>query len=55
MTAGQESAVHPDQPTAWARFLGHAEGCADCRDSQRCMAGNELHDAVRREARAAAP
>lgn len=49
------TARFPDRPTAWTRFLDHAEGCPDCRNSYRCPAGERLHDAVRRAARAAAP
>ncbi|MFD7504272.1 hypothetical protein [Streptomyces sp. NPDC059850] len=34
--------AHPAPPeeTLWARFLDHALGCSDCRDGQRCPAGN---------------
>ncbi|WP_438478947.1 hypothetical protein [Streptomyces asiaticus] len=45
----------PQEPTEWARFLDHAAGCDDCRDSQRCPAGDELHQAARQKARATAP
>lgn len=55
MTARQQLADEPDQPTPWAQFLDHAGDCLGCRSGQRCAAGEDLHDAVRREARAATP
>lgn len=52
---GAKPVAPEPEPTAWSQFLDHAAGCADCRSSHRCAAGDELHDAVRREARAATP
>jgi len=49
------TALVPARPTAWARFLDHAEGCPNYRNGQRCPAGERLHDAVRLSARAATP